>query len=67
MMAAGGRDLQRALGALLALDIGEIERWEGVGIDGINFMLNAMEEVPQAEVLASMRLFAAEVMPKFRP
>jgi len=46
--------------------IGEIERWEGVGIDGINFMLNALEEVPQAEVLDSLRLFAAEVMPKFR-
>ncbi len=29
-------------------------------------MLNALEEVPQADVLASLRLFAAEVMPKFR-
>ena len=25
-----------------------------------------LEEIPQAEVLASLRLFAAEVMPKFR-
>jgi alkanesulfonate monooxygenase SsuD/methylene tetrahydromethanopterin reductase-like flavin-dependent oxidoreductase (luciferase family) len=46
--------------------IAEIERWQSVGIDGINFMLNALEEVPQADVLASLRLFAAEVMPKFR-
>ena len=38
-----------------------------VGIDGINFMLNAMEEIPQEAVLDSLRLFAAEVMPKFRP
>ena len=36
-----------------------------MGIDGINFMLNAMEQVPQQQVLDSMRLFAAEVMPKF--
>ena len=44
-----------------------IERWESIGVTGINFLLNACETVPQAEVLASMRLFAAEVMPKFRP
>ena len=44
----------------------EIERWDSVGIDGINFMLNAMEQIPQQQVLDSMRLFAAEVMPKFR-
>ena len=47
--------------------IAEIERWDSVGIDGINFMLNAMEEIPQEAVLDSLRLFAAEVMPKFRP
>jgi hypothetical protein len=28
--------------------------------------LNACETVPQEEVLASLRLFATEVMPKFR-
>ena len=43
-----------------------IERWESIGIDWINFMLNAVETVPQEEVLASLRLFAAEVMPRFR-
>lgn len=43
-----------------------IERWESVGIDGVNFLLNALEVLPQEQVLASMRLFAAEVMPRFR-
>ena len=43
-----------------------IKRWESVGVTGINFILNAMEVVPQADVLASLRLFAAEVMPAFR-
>jgi hypothetical protein len=38
-----------------------------VGADRINFLLNAAETVPQDEVLASMRLFAKEVMPKFQP
>jgi hypothetical protein len=42
-----------------------IKNWEAVGVDRINFLLNAAETVPQAEVLASMRLFAKEVMPKF--
>jgi alkanesulfonate monooxygenase SsuD/methylene tetrahydromethanopterin reductase-like flavin-dependent oxidoreductase (luciferase family) len=44
----------------------ELRRWESVGIDGVNFMVNALEVVPQADVLASMRLFADEVLPKFR-
>ena len=43
-----------------------IERWESQGVTGINFLLNAVETVPQAEVLDSMRLFAREVMPRFR-
>ncbi len=45
--------------------IAAIKKWESVGVDRINFLLNAAETVPQAEVLASMRLFAKEVMPKF--
>ncbi len=44
-----------------------IQRWESIGVDGINFLVNACETVPQADVLESMRLFAAEVMPAFRP
>ena len=31
----------------------------------MNFLLNAMEVIPQADVLASLRLFAREVMPAF--
>jgi alkanesulfonate monooxygenase SsuD/methylene tetrahydromethanopterin reductase-like flavin-dependent oxidoreductase (luciferase family) len=43
-----------------------IKEWEAIGVDSINFLLNASELIPQAEVLASLRLFAAEVMPAFR-
>ena len=42
-----------------------VKRWESVGVDRINFLLNAAETVPQQEVLDSLRLFAAEVMPAF--
>ena len=43
-----------------------IKRWESVGVTGINFLLNAMEMIPQAQVLESMKLFAREVMPQFQ-
>jgi alkanesulfonate monooxygenase SsuD/methylene tetrahydromethanopterin reductase-like flavin-dependent oxidoreductase (luciferase family) len=43
-----------------------IRRWESIGVDGINFLLNGMETIPQAEVLESLRLFAREVLPQFR-
>jgi alkanesulfonate monooxygenase SsuD/methylene tetrahydromethanopterin reductase-like flavin-dependent oxidoreductase (luciferase family) len=43
-----------------------IQRWESIGVTGINFLINTCETVPQEEVLASLRLFASEVMPKFR-
>ena len=56
-----------------ALCIGDPERliktlkgWESTGTDAVNFILNANETVPQDEVLASLRLFAKEVMPKFK-
>jgi alkanesulfonate monooxygenase SsuD/methylene tetrahydromethanopterin reductase-like flavin-dependent oxidoreductase (luciferase family) len=42
-----------------------IRRWESIGVDGINFLVNGLETVPQAAVLDSMRVFASEVMPKF--
>jgi hypothetical protein len=35
-------------------------------VDRINFLLNCMEEVPQEQVLKSLRLFAREVMPHFQ-
>jgi alkanesulfonate monooxygenase SsuD/methylene tetrahydromethanopterin reductase-like flavin-dependent oxidoreductase (luciferase family) len=43
-----------------------IARWESIGVDAINFIVNTVEAIPQEEVLASLRLFAAEVMPRFR-
>jgi hypothetical protein len=42
------------------------KRWESMGVDGINFLVNTLEVIPQAEALASLRRFAAEVMPHFR-
>jgi alkanesulfonate monooxygenase SsuD/methylene tetrahydromethanopterin reductase-like flavin-dependent oxidoreductase (luciferase family) len=45
--------------------IEQIKKWESCGADRINFLLNAAETVPQAEVLASLELFAREVMPAF--
>lgn len=42
-----------------------IRRWESIGVTGVNFLVNAMETIPQHQVLASMRLFATEVMPHF--
>ena len=42
-----------------------LKRWEACGVDRVNFLLNAMEVIPQAEVLDSLRLFAREVMPAF--
>jgi alkanesulfonate monooxygenase SsuD/methylene tetrahydromethanopterin reductase-like flavin-dependent oxidoreductase (luciferase family) len=45
--------------------IEQVKRWESVGVDRINFLLNCLETVPQQEVLDSMRLFAKEVMPLF--
>ena len=46
--------------------VATIKRWESVGVTGINFLLNAMEMIPQDRVMDSMRLFASEVMPQFQ-
>jgi alkanesulfonate monooxygenase SsuD/methylene tetrahydromethanopterin reductase-like flavin-dependent oxidoreductase (luciferase family) len=43
-----------------------IKAWESTGADQVNFLLNALETVPQEQVLASQRLFAKEVMPHFQ-
>jgi alkanesulfonate monooxygenase SsuD/methylene tetrahydromethanopterin reductase-like flavin-dependent oxidoreductase (luciferase family) len=42
-----------------------VKKWESIGVDQINFILNALEIIPQAEVMASLRLFGKEVMPHF--
>jgi alkanesulfonate monooxygenase SsuD/methylene tetrahydromethanopterin reductase-like flavin-dependent oxidoreductase (luciferase family) len=44
-----------------------LKKWESVGADRVNFLLNALEVIPQEQVLKSLRLFAKEVMPAFRP
>ncbi len=43
-----------------------IKRWESVGVDQINFLVNACETLPQEQVLESLRFFAREVMPAFQ-
>jgi alkanesulfonate monooxygenase SsuD/methylene tetrahydromethanopterin reductase-like flavin-dependent oxidoreductase (luciferase family) len=43
-----------------------IREWESMGVDNINFLLNATEVISQPQVLDSLRLFAREVMPAFR-
>lgn len=42
-----------------------LRRWEATGTDRVIFIVNAMDAIPQEEVLKSLRLFASEVMPKF--
>jgi alkanesulfonate monooxygenase SsuD/methylene tetrahydromethanopterin reductase-like flavin-dependent oxidoreductase (luciferase family) len=45
--------------------IAAVKGWESIGVDQVNFMLNAAEILPQEQVLESLRLFAREVMPAF--
>jgi alkanesulfonate monooxygenase SsuD/methylene tetrahydromethanopterin reductase-like flavin-dependent oxidoreductase (luciferase family) len=68
---ATGPDARGAVGE--GLGIGNPERilvamkhWEAVGVDRVNFILNCMEEIPEEQVLKSLRLFAKEVMPQFQ-
>jgi alkanesulfonate monooxygenase SsuD/methylene tetrahydromethanopterin reductase-like flavin-dependent oxidoreductase (luciferase family) len=42
-----------------------VKAWESIGVDQVNFMLNATEVIAQADVLESLKLFAREVMPAF--
>ena len=42
------------------------KNWESAGVDRINFLLNALETIPQKDVLESLRTFARHVMPHFR-
>lgn len=43
-----------------------IKLWETTGINSLNFLVNCVEDIPQAAVLDSIRLFAKEVMPAFK-
>ena len=42
------------------------KRWESIGVDNVNFILNSAEALPQEQVLDSLRLFAREVLPAFQ-
>src|SRR5437660_1238574 len=46
--------------------IASLRRWESIGCDGIMFLINSKQTIPQERVLESLRLFAREVMPKFK-
>ena len=43
-----------------------IRMWEAIGFDGLNFIVNFMEVLPQQYVLDSLRLFGEEVLPRFK-
>jgi alkanesulfonate monooxygenase SsuD/methylene tetrahydromethanopterin reductase-like flavin-dependent oxidoreductase (luciferase family) len=45
----------------------ELKKWESMGVDTMNMLINVLECVPQKQVLNSLRLFAKEVMPHFKP
>jgi len=42
-------------------------RWESVGVDRVNFILNSADGATHDEIVASLRLFAEAVMPVFDP
>ncbi len=46
--------------------VAAVKRWESVGVDSVNFIVNAAEVIAQEQVLRSLRLFARDVMPRFR-
>ena len=41
-----------------------IQKWQEIGVDGINFIVNTAEVLDMDEVRESMRLFAEKVMPR---
>lgn len=45
--------------------IRQLKWWEEVGVDRMVFLINTGETIRQEKVLASLRLFAREVMPQF--
>lgn len=42
-----------------------LKRWESAGVDEVIFMVNSREAVAQEEVMASLDLFARDVLPAF--
>jgi alkanesulfonate monooxygenase SsuD/methylene tetrahydromethanopterin reductase-like flavin-dependent oxidoreductase (luciferase family) len=45
---------------------GALKQWEATGVDGVMFLINSNEIIPQKDVLDSLRLFASEVIPHFK-
>jgi alkanesulfonate monooxygenase SsuD/methylene tetrahydromethanopterin reductase-like flavin-dependent oxidoreductase (luciferase family) len=43
-----------------------LKAWESAGFDSINFLTNAVEMLPQEQVLNSIRLFGKHVIPHFK-
>ena len=43
-----------------------IERWQSIGVDGINFIINSAEVLDSDEVRRSMHLFTEKVMPRLK-
>src|SRR5207245_10347687 len=42
-----------------------LKRWEACGVDRVNLLVNTAETIPEAEVMASLRLLGKEIMPAF--
>ena len=43
-----------------------IERWQSIGVDGINFIINSAEVLDADEARRSMNLFAEKVVPRLK-
>ena len=43
-----------------------LKTWESAGFDSINFLTNAVEMLPQQEVLNSLRMFGKHIIPHFK-
>ena len=43
-----------------------LKTWESAGFDSINFLTNAVEMLPQQQVLDSLRLFGKHIIPHFK-
>ncbi|MGN6127903.1 MAG: LLM class flavin-dependent oxidoreductase [Humibacter sp.] len=43
-----------------------VKHWEGIGVDGMNFVIQASEVLSHEDVMESLRNFAKYVMPQFK-
>ena len=70
---ASGDDPSAAKGLPEGVGIGDpdhlirvVERWDSMGVDGINFVLDAAGLIAHEQIIESLELFAREVIPRFR-